>query len=283
MPLHQFFGGAVRDRVDYYWYITALDRTPAGVRKQAREGVNKGFKTVYMKIGFDIDDDIALIREIRDEVGPKAGIRVDPNEGWSVFDARRALRQLEELNLEYVEEPINMNDLADIGRLRRSTSTRIGSNQSSWFAHNVRDVLVQQAADVIATDPHQLGSLSVFHDVARMCEIFGVPINKHAFGDLGITTAASLHVLATIGGKQLPHQQYVQVMEHDLLAEPLVFRNGSLEVSNKPGIGVELDHEAVAHYSELYKKYGEFEGYSPGFGPSILPENERRPGRVNVI
>jgi len=109
MPLHQFFGGAVRERVDYYWYMTVLDRTPAGVRKQAREGVSKGFKTVYMKVGFDIDDDIALIREIRDEVGPKVGIRVDPNEGWSAFDARRALQELESVGLEYVEEPIDMN------------------------------------------------------------------------------------------------------------------------------------------------------------------------------
>ena len=283
MPLHQFFGGAVRERVDYYWYMTVLDRTPAGVRKQAREGVSKGFKTLYMKVGFDIDDDIALIREIRDEVGPQVGIRVDPNEGWSAFDARRALQELESVGLEYVEEPIDMNNPAAMRELRRTTTTRVGSNQSSWFAHNVRDVLVQQAADVVATDPHQLGSLSVFHDVARMCGIFGVPVNKHAFGDLGITTAASLHVLATLTGRQLPHQQYVQVMEHDLLAEPLVFEKGSLAVIDKPGIGVELDREAIAHYGELYQKYGEFEGYSPGFGPSVVPDHERRPGRVNVV
>ena len=63
-----------------------------------------------MKIGFDIDDDIRLIREVRDEVGPKIGIRVDPNEGWSVYDATRALRELEDVNLEYVEEPIDMNN-----------------------------------------------------------------------------------------------------------------------------------------------------------------------------
>jgi L-alanine-DL-glutamate epimerase-like enolase superfamily enzyme len=278
-PLHRMFGGAVRERVPYYWYMTVLDRTPEGVRRQAREGVDCGFRTVYMKVGFDIDDDIRLIREIRDEVGPKVGIRVDPNEGWSVYDAVRALRELEEVNLEYVEEPIDMNNLEALAYLRKNTRTRIGSNQSSWFAHNVRDVLVRQAADVIATDPHQLGSLLAFRDVAAMCGIFGVPLNKHAFGDLGITTAAALHVLATIHGPELPHQQYIQVMEHDLLAEPLLFDQGCLEVPNKPGIGVELDRDAIAHYGRLYEEYGEFEGYSPGFGPSIVPEHERRPGR----
>ena len=279
IPLHQFFGGAVRDRVPYYWYMTVFDRTATGVRRQAREGVERGFRTVYMKVGFDIDDDIALIRAIRDEVGPKIGIRVDPNEGWSAFDALRALRELEDVGLEFVEEPADMNNLDAIAELRRSTRTRIGSNQSSWFAHNVRDVLVRRAADVVVTDPHQLGSLTAFHDVATMCGVFGVPVVKHAFGDLGVTTAASMHVLATIHGPELPHQQYVQVMEHDLLAEPLLFHDGCLDVPTKPGIGVELDRDAIAHYSELYQKYGEFEGYSPGFDPSIIPERERRPGR----
>ena len=88
-----------------------------------------------------------------------------------------------------------------------------------------------------------------------------------------------MHVLATIHGPELPHQQYVQVMEHDLLAEPLLFHDGCLDVPTKPGIGVELDRDAIAHYGELYQKYGEFEGYSPGFDPSIIPEQERRPGR----
>jgi L-alanine-DL-glutamate epimerase-like enolase superfamily enzyme len=279
VPIHQFFGGAVRTKVPFYWYMTVFDRTPDGVRRQAREGVDKGFKTMYMKIGFDIADDIRLIRAIRDEVGPDIAIRVDPNEGWSVFEALRALQELEDVNLEFVEEPIDMNNLDGIAYLRSHTRTRIGSNQSSWFAHNVRDVLVRQAADVIVTDPHQLGGLSVFRDVAVMCGIFGVPVIKHAFGHMGITTAASMHVLATIHGPELAHQQFVQVMEHDMLATPLQFVDGCLEVSNEPGIGVELDRDAIEHYSALYEKYGEFEGYSPGFDPSPIPDSERRTAR----
>jgi L-alanine-DL-glutamate epimerase-like enolase superfamily enzyme len=279
VPLHVLFGGAVRDQVPYYWYMTVLDRTPQGVRKQAREGYERGFKTLYMKIGFDIDDDIRLIREIRDEVGPGVGIRVDPNEGWSAFDALRALRELEDVGLEFVEEPTDMNNIDAIAYRRQHTKTRIGSNQSSWFPHSVRDVLVRRAADVIVTDPHQLGSLTAFRDVGAMCGIFGVPVVKHAFGDLGITTAASMHVLATLHGPVLPHQQYVQVMEHDLLSQPLLFDRGCLDLPTKPGIGVELDRDAIAHYGELYNKYGEYEGYSPGFDPSIVPDSERRPNR----
>jgi L-alanine-DL-glutamate epimerase-like enolase superfamily enzyme len=278
-PVHQFFGGLERTSVPYFWYVTAYDRTPETVRRQAAEGVRRGFKTMYLKIGFDVDDDVALTRAMREEVGPNIGIRVDVNEGWSRYEAVRALRAFEELDIEFVEEPLNMHDRAGLAFLRRQTATRLGSNQSSWLPHDVLDVIERGAADVVVTDPHQLGGLSVFRDVAAMCELAGVPLIKHAFGDLGITTAATLHVLATLPEPALANQQFISILESDLLTTPLEFKGGKLEVPMGPGLGVELDGDAVEHYAGLYQKYGEFEGYSPGFRESPIPANELRSGR----
>jgi len=229
---------------------------------------------MYMKIGFDIEEDLALTRAIRDEVGPDIAIRVDPNEGWSMFDAVRALDAFHELGVEFVEEPIDMNNVEGIAYLRRHSKARIGANQSAWLKHNVRTILEKQAADVVVTDPHQLGSLSAFRDVAATCGIFGVPVVKHAFGDMGITTMAAMHVLATIHEPTLAHQQFVQILEHDMLAQPLVFQDGCLDVPSAPGLGIELDRDALEHYGRLYQEYGEFEGYSPGFDPSPIPDHE---------
>jgi L-alanine-DL-glutamate epimerase-like enolase superfamily enzyme len=274
VPVHQLMGGAVRDRIPYYWYVSPLERTPESVREMAAEGVRKGFRTMYMKAGFDVATDFELTRAIREEVGPEIGIRIDPNEGWSVYEARRALGAFEELDVEFVEEPIDMHDIEGLGFLRRTTGTRVGSNQSSWHTHNVLEVIRRGAADVIVTDQHQLGGLSAFRDVAGLCEIAGIPLIKHAFGDMGITTVAAMHVLATLPEPTLAHQQFVQVLEHDLLSEPLEFRDGQLDVPMGPGLGIELDRDAIAHYSRLYDEYGEFEGYSPGFGPSPIPVHE---------
>ena len=276
VPIHKLLGGAARDTIPYFWYITAYDRTPEGVARQALEGVSKGFDTVYLKIGFDVEDDVALTRAIREAVGPKIKIRVDVNEGWTRFEAVHALQAFEELNLEFVEEPISMHDREGLAWLRGKTSTRIGSNQSSWLRENVVDALRRSCADVIVTDPHQLGGLSVFRDVAAACELFGVPLVKHAFGDLGLTTVAASHVLATLQEPTLANQHYISLLEHDLLKEPVRIEEGRMKVPTGPGIGVELDMEAIAHYGELYEKYGEYEGYSPGFGSSPVPENELR-------
>jgi L-alanine-DL-glutamate epimerase-like enolase superfamily enzyme len=273
-PVHQFFGGAVRDLVPYYAYLPIPDRSPATARAQARAAVNDGFGTVYLKLGFDLDDDIALTAAVKDEVGPTIAVRVDANEGWSPFEAVRALEAFAAIGVEFVEEPIDMNNVESLARLRSQSQVRIGSNQSAWLPHDVRRVLTLGAADVVVSDPHQVGGLTAFRDVAALCESFGVPVVKHAFGDLGITTVATLHVLSTIHPPALAHQHFLGIVENDLLAEPLTFESGSLRVPDRPGLGIELNREALEHYKKMFTRFGEFEGYSPGFGPNPVPETE---------
>jgi L-alanine-DL-glutamate epimerase-like enolase superfamily enzyme len=110
-----------------------------------------------------------------------------------------------------------------------------------------------------------------------MCETAGVPLIKHAFGDLGLTTIAATHVLGTMDSPQLAHQQHLTILEHDLLAEPVAFVDGHVAVPTGPGLGIELDRDALAHYARLYEEYGEFEGYGPRQPASPIPEHQRRP------
>lgn len=278
-PVHQFFGGLVTPNVPFYWYIWVEDRDPETARAQAREGLLRGFKTMYIKIGFDLDNDLALARAIKEEVGDAAAVRVDANEAWTPFQAIDALQRFEEIGVEYVEQPIDMHDLAGMADLRTRTRTRIGANQSAWLPWQVPEVLSRRAGDVVVTDPHQLGGLVPFRDAAAMCKITNTPIVKHAFADLGLTTVATAHVLGTLASPQLGHQQFATILAHDLLADPLDFVDGALPVPVTPGLGVELDQEAVAYCEELYRKYGEFNGYGPITDSSPLPPDVRIPNQ----
>lgn len=278
-PVHQFFGGLDTEHVPFYWYVWVEDRKPETARQQAAEGVERGFKTVYIKIGFDLKNDLALARAIRDEVGDDIAVRVDANEAWSVFEAIDALQRFEDVGVEFVEQPINMHDIAGLADLRGRTRTRIGANQSAWLPWQVPEVVSRRAADVIVTDPHQLGGLVPFRDAAALCELAGLPIIKHAFADLGITTVAASHVLGTLASPQLGHQQFVTILAHDLLATPLEFVDGALPVPTGPGLGIELDREAVTFCEQVYRDYGEFPGYGPVTPTSPLPPGLRVPNR----
>ena len=277
-PVHQFFGGLDTENVPFYWYIWVTDRQPDTARQQAAEGVARGFKTMYIKIGFDLKNDLALARAIREEVGDDIALRVDANEAWTAFEAIDAVQRFEDVGLEFLEQPIDMHDIAGMVDLRTKSRTRIGANQSVWQPWQVPEVLARRAGDVIVTDQHQLGGLVPFRDAAAMCEVANVPIIKHAFGDLAITTIAATHVLGTLAPPQLGHQQYLTILEHDLLATRVEFVDGGIPVPTGPGLGIELDQEAVRFYEDVYRDHGEFEGYGPITETSGLPAL-RVPGR----
>ena len=277
-PVHQFFGGLDTENVPFYWYIWVTDRQPDTARQQAAEGVARGFKTMYIKIGFDLKNDLALARAIREEVGDDIALRVDANEAWTAFEAIDAVQRFEDVGIEFLEQPIDMHDIAGMVDLRTKSRTRIGANQSVWQPWQVPEVLARRAGDVIVTDQHQLGGLVPFRDAAAMCEVANVPIIKHAFGDLAITTIAATHVLGTLASPQLGHQQYLTILEHDLLATRVEFVDGGIPVPTGPGLGIELDQEAVRFYEDVYREHGEFEGYGPITETSGLPAL-RVPGR----
>ena len=277
-PVHQFFGGLDTETVPFYWYIWVSDRQPDTARQQAAEGVARGFKTMYIKIGFDLKNDLALARAIREEVGDDIALRVDAIEAWTAFEAIDAVQRFEDVGLEFLEQPIDMHDIAGMVDLRTKSRTRIGANQSVWQPWQVPEVLARRAGDVIVTDQHQLGGLVPFRDAAAMCEVANVPIIKHAFGDLAITTIAATHVLGTLASPQLGHQQYLTILEHDLLATRVEFVDGGIPVPTGPGLGIELDQEAVRFYEDVYREHGEFEGYGPITETSGLPAL-RVPGR----
>ena len=154
-----------------------------------------------------------------------------------MFEAVDALRRFEDVGVEFVEQPIDMHNIAGLADLRSKSRVRIGANQSAWLPWQVPEVIAQRAADVIVTDPHQLGGLVPFHTAAMMCETAGIPICKHAFADLGITTIATSHVLATLPSPQLGHQQFLTFLVHDLLATKVEFVDGAIPVPTGPGLG----------------------------------------------
>ena len=270
-PVYQFFGGLQTERVPFYWFVGAEDRKPETVRRQAAEGAERGFKTVYIKIGFDLENDLRLARALRETVGDDVAVRVDANEAWSVFEAVDALRRFEDVGVEFVEQPIDMHNIAGLADLRSKSRVRIGANQSAWLPWQVPEVIRQRAADVIVTDPHQLGGLVPFHTAATLCELAGIPICKHAFADLGVTTIATSHVLATLPSPQLGHQQFLTFLVHDLLVTKVEFVDGAIPVPTGPGLGIELDRDALEFYKGIYERYGEFEGYA------VTPESPLPP------
>jgi L-alanine-DL-glutamate epimerase-like enolase superfamily enzyme len=261
-PLANLLGGPVLDRVPYYRYIPngPSDR----VAEQAVEGVADGFETIYLKSGFDRRKDVADVAAVREAIGFGPKLRIDANEAWSPAEAIAIIHQLEPYALEFVEQPVSMYDLVGLARVRRAVRTPIAANQAAWLEFDVLDIVRKRAADVVLTCPHQLHGLFAFKKVAALLEIAGLPIVKHSFGDLGVTTFAAAQVVATCPNATLANQTHYNLLDDDVIVGgPPAFDGGCLALPAGPGIGVELDPDRVAALEEVYLREGEFSVYGP--------------------
>src|ERR671925_1311464 len=129
-PLVNLFGGPVRDRVEFFYYLSR--KSPAEMAADAEDGVKAGFRTFYLKVGSDNPhDDIERVEAVRDGAGRDALIRVDANEAWSSAAAVRIIGEMERLGLELVEQPVSGSNLPERAYVRRKIATPRLANDAS--------------------------------------------------------------------------------------------------------------------------------------------------------
>src|ERR1051325_9214436 len=135
LPLYQLLGGKCRDTVPVY--ATALyPEAPAEVARKARAFAEQGFKGVKIKVGFDLDQDIRIVRAVRDALGSEFVVMTDANQGYTIDVALRAAEAFSECGVFWLEEPLFVEDLRGHAMLRQKTSVPIavGENLHSWHA-----------------------------------------------------------------------------------------------------------------------------------------------------
>jgi len=272
-PVHTFFGGPLRTEVPYMYFVQRKAATD--MVDDARRAIQAGFRTIYTKVGLDYADDVAVVRTLREAIGPEPRLRVDANEAWSPGTALRILREMEPYNLEYIEQPIPMSDLDHLRALRARTNVPIAANQSSWTNRDLYQVLATGAVDIVMTDPHQAGGLLAFKKAAGIAEAAGVPIVFHSLGPLAITTYAAMHVIASSANFFLDNQTYNHMLADDVVVAAPRFHQGRLRLPEGPGIGVRLDPEKVAKYAQLYEQEGYYSAYDVA-GPAFARITARR-------
>ena len=253
LPLYKLLGGAIHRRVPFMYYL--LRDTPDVMAREAAEAVRSGFPTIYIKVGIDVEEDLEVIRAVRAAIGPRPKFRIDPNESWTVGTAARIFRMIEPYDIELVEDPAPRQDLAGWRKLRASSSIPLAAQENAHTLTDILRVIQEGAADIILIDPARNGGLSGMRRAAAIAEAAGLPVYLHSGGDMGIATAALTHTLATIPNNVLGSQTYYQFLEGDVVVEQVNhFVDGFLTPSEKPGLGVTLDPQKVAHYHGIYER-----------------------------
>ena len=256
-PLYFLLGGLLRERIPIFYYLLRFPLDE--MVRRARQAVSEGYQTIFFKVGGDLNGDIAAIEAVRDAVGTNANIRVDANEAWTPGTAIRFIKQVEKFDLEWVEEPVIINDLNALAHVRRSVNTPIAANQSSWTLYDAKRILQANAADVLVIDQWQMGGLLFYKKAAALAEAYGVGVNHHSWGETSVGHFAGFHVVASSPNFLYANQSYLMMREDDIIqGGPPKIEQGCVEIPHGPGIGVELDREAVGKAAERYRRDGPY-------------------------
>ena len=252
-PLHRLLGGAVHDSVKYFGFVQG--DTPAEITTHARSLAKQGFEVLYVKTGRGNALDLEIVRSVREAL-PGMRLRLDSNEAWDMLNARAMFERLRAFDIEFIEQPLPARTGTQaLAELRSLVDIPIAADQTVYSPEDVLDVCRHRAADVIVLGLHETCGVVRFRKAAAVAEAAGLNICLHGVFETGITTSASNQVAATIGNLDNGNQIMCQLLVEDIVARPsLEPAKGALPISTLPGLGFELDRDAVGRAKEAYTK-----------------------------
>jgi glucarate dehydratase len=261
-------GGSMREAVPFSAYLfykwaghpgrtpdrfgAALD--PAGIVDQARMFVAQyGFGSLKLKGGvFPPEQEIAAIEALRDAF-PDHPLRLDPNANWSVPTSHRVAKQLSGM-LEYLEDPTA--GIGGMAEVAASTDLPLATNMCVTTFADIPPAVAHGAVRIVLADHHFWGGLRASQRLAGICQTFGLGLSMHSNTHLGVSLAAMTHLAAATPNLTYACDTHSVWQVEEVIAPALKIRDGALAVPAGPGLGVEIDKEALARLHRQYLECG---------------------------
>jgi glucarate dehydratase len=242
LPLHALWGGAYRQRVEVAAYLFGTDAQ--ALRQSAQRFMDQGYRSFKVKIGMTAASDLSNVEAVRGAVGDCL-LRADVNGAWTPGTARRMLDKLKAFDLQYIEQPLELDDLHGHAELRRMQPIPVALDESAYTLADVGNIVRSSAADVILLDPHEIGGLWQTIKAAAIAESVGIPVTLHSGGELGFSQAAYVHLAASIPNMTIAIDSERAYLSDDVVLAQPPLKDGSITVPNEPGLGVTPDFAKI--------------------------------------
>ncbi len=234
LPLCRLLGAAPRPQPAY----GGIGFDGADACARAAEGwARQGLRGVKAKIGYPtVQEDLAVVREMRAAAGPEVAVMVDYNQSLSPTEAQRRLRVLDGEGLAWVEEPVASHDFAAFARLAQEAATPLQAGENWWGPLEFRQAVEAGVRDHLMADVMKVGGVTGWRRVAALAQAWGIPLSSHLWAE------TSAHLLAAS-----PTALWLEYIDwwNPVLRQPLRLEAGCAVLDDGPGSGVEFDPAAV--------------------------------------
>lgn len=251
-PVHKLLGGRINSRLRAYASMLMPD-TEEEVVQKAKEYMAKGFTAIkfgWGALGESREKDIRLVRAAREAMGEEADLMLDIGYLWKNSKyAEMMCKELEPFHPYWIEEPIISDDVQGFSRLTPKTTLRIASGEELTGLYEFRELIEKGGVDIVQPDMSRCGGITIAKKIADMALLNGIELCPHAFKS-GILMAASIQLLAAYKGTPLlEYCSQETVLSKGLLKNHFVLQmDGTVEVPDTPGLGIEVDEAAVEKY-----------------------------------
>ena len=166
---------------------------------------------------------------------------------------------MEKYRIDIAEQPVIASNLDGLAYVRNSVGSQILAHESSWTLYETLNVIKKDAADIISVEPRLTWGVLATKKAAAVAEAAGMPVIMHSAAELGVATAAFLHIIASTPNFILANQcMYDWYADDYIEGGPMQFEGAFLRVPEGPGLGVALDRDKMIKYHETYHELGMF-------------------------
>jgi muconate cycloisomerase len=245
VPVSTLLGGRFRDSIPVHGSVGWDD--PAAMVKTALAQCELGYRTLKLYAGRDtVAGDLARIAAVRDAVGPDIDFIVDVNGLWTVSECLKALPGLANFGVRLLEQPLPASDELGQAEAQRASPIDIAADEAAFTAADVARIGRQRTARVVNLGLSKLGGLLRARECETTARSVGLGITVGSVLELGIATTAGLHLAAS--AQELTYPSYLMgplKYERQMTSPPLAVNDGKISVPDGPGLGIEVDTEAL--------------------------------------
>jgi len=244
VPVYKLLGGCFRDAIPVASEI-GID-TPEVMAQSALDVLKMGIKVIKIKGSDDMNMDIKRIKAVREAIGDDAGLRLDPNAAWTTIGTIKVMREVEDCNLQYLEQPVQGWDLQGMAHIRNSIGIPLMADESIWTPQDVIKIADYGAADIINIKIAKSCGLLLGKKIEAVSEALGLICVAGTEIEPGFSMIAKLHFAASIKTHPLASEfTELTLLKENVLKHKIEIENGCVKVPDGPGFGVELDEDVL--------------------------------------
>ena len=259
VPVSTLLGGRFRESVRAYatgsFKRDGVDRVEDNAAETARYRA-EGFHACKVKIGFGVEQDLRVVRAVREAIGPDMRLMVDANHGYDVLEAVRFGRAAAELGIDWFEEPAVPEQLGAYREIRASQPIPVAGGETWQSRWGMKEPLETRAVDIIQPDLGGVGGFTEARRVADMAALHGIRLVPHVWGT-AVQIAAALQFMAAMVPNPVRVDPIEPILEFDrthnpfrqaVVKSPIEHEGGVVKIPDGPGLGIEIDRDALAEY-----------------------------------